>query len=77
MFEQNGRTFVGMVLQNDTLIVDLSRANVNAPATLKQLDRRLGREDGNGAVVAGRIGIGEATGFLDAVEAGQDAAADS
>jgi 2,4-diketo-3-deoxy-L-fuconate hydrolase len=37
MFEQNGRAFVGMVLQNDTVVVDLSRANVSAPATLKQL----------------------------------------
>jgi 2,4-didehydro-3-deoxy-L-rhamnonate hydrolase len=37
MFEQNGRQFVGMVIQNDTLVIDLSRANVNAPATLKQL----------------------------------------
>ena len=37
MFEQNGRQFVGLVLSNDTLVVDLSRANVNAPATLKQL----------------------------------------
>ena len=37
MFEQNGRSFVGMVLNNDTAVVDLSRANVNAPATLKQL----------------------------------------
>jgi 2-keto-4-pentenoate hydratase/2-oxohepta-3-ene-1,7-dioic acid hydratase in catechol pathway len=37
MFEQNGRSFVGMVLANDTAVVDLSRANVNAPATLKQL----------------------------------------
>ena len=37
MFEQNGRQFVGMVIQNDTAVVDLSRANVNAPATLKQL----------------------------------------
>jgi 2,4-diketo-3-deoxy-L-fuconate hydrolase len=37
MFEQNGRTFVGMVIQNDAAVVDLSRANVNAPATLKQL----------------------------------------
>ena len=37
MFEQNGRAFVGMVLNNDTAVVDLSRANVNAPATLKQL----------------------------------------
>jgi 2,4-diketo-3-deoxy-L-fuconate hydrolase len=37
MFEQNGRQFVGMVIRNDTLVVDLSRANVGAPATLKQL----------------------------------------
>ena len=37
MFEQNGRTFVGMVLQNDSLVVDLSRAGVSAPATLKLL----------------------------------------
>jgi 2,4-diketo-3-deoxy-L-fuconate hydrolase len=37
MFEQNGRRFVGMVIQNDTTVIDLSRANVNAPATLKQL----------------------------------------
>ena len=37
MFEQNGRTFVGVVIQNDTQVVDLSRANVGAPATLKQL----------------------------------------
>jgi 2-keto-4-pentenoate hydratase/2-oxohepta-3-ene-1,7-dioic acid hydratase in catechol pathway len=37
MFEQGGRTFVGMVINNDTVVVDLSRANVSAPATLKQL----------------------------------------
>jgi 2-keto-4-pentenoate hydratase/2-oxohepta-3-ene-1,7-dioic acid hydratase in catechol pathway len=37
MFEQGGRAFVGMVIQNDTQVVDLSRANINAPATLKQL----------------------------------------
>ncbi len=37
MFEQNGRQFVGMVIQNDTQVVDLSRANIGAPATLKQL----------------------------------------
>src|SRR5687767_4407271 len=37
MFEQNGRVFVGLVIQNDTLVIDLSRANVGAPATLKQL----------------------------------------
>lgn len=40
MFEQNGRQFVGMVIQNDTVVLDLSRANVNAPATLKQLIAR-------------------------------------
>ena len=37
MFEQGGRTFVGMVINNDTTVLDLSRANVSAPATLKQL----------------------------------------
>ena len=37
MFEQGGRAFVGMVINNDSQVVDLSRANVNAPATLKQL----------------------------------------
>ena len=37
MFEQGGRTFVGMVINNDTVVIDLSRANVSAPATLKQL----------------------------------------
>ena len=37
MFQQGARTFVGMVIQNDTLVIDLSRANVGAPATLKQL----------------------------------------
>ena len=37
MFEQNGRTFVGLVIQNDTQVIDLSRANVGASATLKQL----------------------------------------
>ena len=37
MFEQGGRTFVGMVINNDTTVIDLSRANVSAPATLKQL----------------------------------------
>jgi len=37
MFEQGGRQFVGMVVTNDTTVVDLSRVNVNAPATLKQL----------------------------------------
>ncbi len=37
MFEQGGRTFAGLVIQNDTQVIDLSRANVGAPATLKQL----------------------------------------
>ena len=37
MFEQAGRQFVGMVIQNDTMVIDLSRAGVNAPSTLKQL----------------------------------------
>jgi 2-keto-4-pentenoate hydratase/2-oxohepta-3-ene-1,7-dioic acid hydratase in catechol pathway len=37
MFEQGGRQFVGLVIQNDSQVVDLSRANVGAPATLKQL----------------------------------------
>ena len=37
MFQQGARSFVGMVVQKDTLVVDLSRANVGAPATLKQL----------------------------------------
>lgn len=37
MFQQGTRSFVGMVIQNDTVVVDLSRANVGAPATLKQL----------------------------------------
>jgi 2-keto-4-pentenoate hydratase/2-oxohepta-3-ene-1,7-dioic acid hydratase in catechol pathway len=37
MFQQGSRTFVGLVVSNDTLVVDLSRANVAAPATLKQL----------------------------------------
>src|SRR6476620_9077040 len=37
MFEQNGHSFVGLVIQNDTQVIDLSRAGVNAPSTLKQL----------------------------------------
>jgi 2-keto-4-pentenoate hydratase/2-oxohepta-3-ene-1,7-dioic acid hydratase in catechol pathway len=36
MFRQGDRTFVGLVLR-DALVVDLSRANVNAPPTLKDL----------------------------------------
>lgn len=37
MFQQGARSFVGMVIHNDTLVVDLSRANIGVPATLKQL----------------------------------------
>ena len=37
MFAQNNRPFVGLVVAKDTLVVDLSRANVGAPATLKAL----------------------------------------
>jgi 2-keto-4-pentenoate hydratase/2-oxohepta-3-ene-1,7-dioic acid hydratase in catechol pathway len=37
MFEQGGRQFVGLVINNDTTVIDLSRANVGAAATLKQL----------------------------------------
>lgn len=36
MFEQGGRTFVGLVVQNDTQVIDLVRA-INAPPSLKQL----------------------------------------
>ncbi len=39
MFRQADRTFVGLVLR-DSLVVDLSRADVNAPATLKDLIAR-------------------------------------
>lgn len=37
MFEQGGRRFVGLVINNDSLVIDLSRANVGAPATVMQL----------------------------------------
>ena len=37
MFQQGSRSFVGMVIHNDTVVVDLSRANLGVPATLKQL----------------------------------------
>ena len=36
MFDQNGQQFVGLVIR-DAQVVDLSRANIGAPATLKQL----------------------------------------
>src|SRR5688572_7098749 len=48
MFAQGGRAFVGLVINNDTQVVDLSRANIGAPATLKQLiagwDAKLGAQ---------------------------------
>ena len=37
MFEQGGRSFVGLVINNDTAVIDLSRASTGTPATLKQL----------------------------------------
>ena len=49
MFQQNNRSFVGLVVAKDTLVVDLSRANVGAPATLKALIA------GWDAAMAGRI----------------------
>ena len=46
MFQQGNRTFVGMVVQNDTMVIDLSRGDVGVPPTLKQLiaawDAKLG-----------------------------------
>jgi 2-keto-4-pentenoate hydratase/2-oxohepta-3-ene-1,7-dioic acid hydratase in catechol pathway len=39
MFRQNDRMFVGLVLR-DSVVVDLSRAGVNAPSTLKELIAR-------------------------------------
>ncbi len=39
MFQENGRTFAGIVV-GDTLVVDLSRAGVNAPATVHELIAR-------------------------------------
>ena len=36
MFQEGGRAFAGLVV-GDSLVVDLSRANVNAPATLHEL----------------------------------------
>jgi 2,4-diketo-3-deoxy-L-fuconate hydrolase len=49
MFEHNTRSFVGLVVAKDTLVVDLSGANVGAPATLKALIA------GWDAAMAGRI----------------------
>lgn len=34
MFQQGTRSFVGMVIQNDTVVLDLSRANVGAPGDM-------------------------------------------
>lgn len=42
MFEDGGRTFVGVVL-DDAVVVDLSRADPNAPATLRELIERWDR----------------------------------
>ena len=39
MFQEGTRSFAGMVVR-DSLVVDLSRANVNAPATLQELIAR-------------------------------------
>ncbi len=39
MFRQNDRTFVGLLV-GDSLVLDLSRAGVNAPATLRELIAR-------------------------------------
>ena len=39
MFQEGARTFAGLVV-GDALVVDLSRANVNAPATLQELEGR-------------------------------------
>ena len=50
MFDQHGRQFVGMVIQKDTVVVDLSKASVNVPATLKQLIA--GWDAGTGARLA-------------------------
>jgi hypothetical protein len=36
MFEENGRTFVGIVV-DDAVVVDLSRADPDAPATVRSL----------------------------------------
>ena len=57
MFSGDGRTFVGMIV-GDTLVVDLSRADVNAPSTLKELiarwDQALAERLGALAGAAGR-----------------------
>lgn len=37
MFQQGTRQFVGLVINNDTLVVDLSATKTGVPATLKQL----------------------------------------
>src|SRR5687767_13547413 len=39
MFQEGTRTFVGEVV-GDSLVLDLSRANVNAPSTLQELIAR-------------------------------------
>src|SRR5687768_16679372 len=51
MFRQGDRTFVGVVV-NDDIVVDLSRTDVKAPATLKEL---IARWDANMATRVQRI----------------------
>ena len=48
MFERSGRPFVGMVINNDTVVIDLIAANIGVPATLKEL---IARWDTNAARV--------------------------
>jgi 2-keto-4-pentenoate hydratase/2-oxohepta-3-ene-1,7-dioic acid hydratase in catechol pathway len=57
MFEQGTRTFPGLVV-GDSLVIDLSRANIAAPATLKELiaawDQTMADRLGNLAGAASR-----------------------
>ena len=77
MFQQGNRSFVGMVIQKDTVVVDLSRANVGAPATLKQLIAQWDVKTGVSARHARGHVRAEGAGVLDEGVGGQDAAADS
>lgn len=46
MFQQGNRTFVGMVINHDSLVIDLSRSGIGVPPTVKALiagwDTKLG-----------------------------------
>lgn len=57
MFQENGRTFVGMVV-GDALVVDLSRAGLDVPPTLQELiarwDEATAAQFGRLAAEAGR-----------------------